>query len=156
MRTIDWLVVHTAAAYDVAKKQVVYQSTETLRQYHIQHNGWRDIGYHWVIEEDGALVPGRPEEQVGAHVGGFNEDSLGVCVTGHGDFAPFLPAQLATLVRLGAKVCGERHLTPLRVIGHREAPMFGAPPVHKTCPGVLIDMNEIRRLVGDRLETGVA
>lgn len=156
MRTIDWLVVHTAGAYDVARKQVVYQPTDVLRKYHQQHNGWRDIGYHWVIEEDGAVVPGRPEEQVGAHVGGFNDHTLGICVTGHGDFAPFKPAQLASLVRLCARICGERKLPGIRVIGHREAPLHGAPSTAKTCPGVLIDMSEIRRLVADRLELGAA
>lgn len=151
MRSIDWLVVHTAAAYDFKQRQVVYQSTETIREYHKRHNGWDDIGYHWVIEQDGSLHPGRPEFAIGAHVGGFNERTIGVCVTGHGDFAPFLPAQLATLVKLGARVCEEYRLSGIRVIGHREAPQHGAPPTAKTCPGLLVDMQEIRRLVGDRL-----
>lgn len=151
MRSIDWLVVHTAAAYDFKSRQVVYQTTEVIRDYHKRHNGWDDIGYHWVIEKDGSLHPGRPESAIGAHVGGFNERTIGVCVTGHGDFAPFLPAQLATLVKTGARVCEEYHLSGIRVIGHREAEAHGAPPVHKTCPGLLVDMNEIRRLVGDRL-----
>lgn len=151
MRHIDWIVVHTAGAYDFNAKRVVYQSTETIRQYHKSHNGWHDIGYHWVIEED-RVMPGRDELVMGAHVGGFNEHSIGICVTGHGDFAPFKPQQLAELVRLCARKCEEYKLPGLRVIGHREAPAHGAPATAKTCPGVMVDMNEIRRLVGDRLE----
>ena len=151
MRRIDWLVVHTAGAYDFDAKQVVYQSTQAIREYHKQHNGWRDIGYHWLIEEDGFARPGRPEHEQGAHVGGWNEHTLGICVAGAGDFAPFLPAQLASLVRLCALKCKEHRLTGIRVIGHREAPKHGAPPTPKTCPGVKVDMNEIRRLVADRL-----
>lgn len=156
MRVIDWIVVHTAGAYDFSRKAVVYQSTEQLRRYHQSHNGWRDIGYHWVVEEDGAIVPGRPEEQPGAHVGGFNDHTIGICVTGHGDFSDFKPAQLAALVRKCAQICAARKLSGIRVIGHREAPLHGAPATAKTCPGVLVDMNEIRRLVGDRLEMGAA
>jgi len=156
VRPIHWIVVHTAAAYDFKAKRVVYQSTATIRAYHERHNGWRDIGYHWVIEEDGSVHPGRPEEQEGAHVGGFNENTLGICVTGHGDHAPFLPAQLASLVRLCAQKCAAHRLSGIRVIGHREADEHGAPKVLKTCPGLLIDMNEIRRLVADRLEMGAA
>ena len=152
MRLIDWIVVHTAAAYDVKSKRVVYQSTETIRQYHKQHNGWHDIGYHYVIERDGSVHPGRAEEVIGAHVGGWNEHTLGVCVTGHGDFADFEPLQLAALVKLCAAKCEQYHLSGIRVIGHREASDHGAPATSKTCPGVLIDMNEIRRLVGDRLD----
>lgn len=152
MRLVDWIVVHTAGAYDFASKRVVYQATDVIRQYHKIHNGWHDIGYHYVIEQDGRLVPGRAEDVIGAHVGGFNDRSLGICVTGAGDFAPFLPAQLGTLVRLCARLCEERTLPALRVIGHREAPEHGAPPTPKTCPGLLVDMNEIRRLVGDWLD----
>ncbi len=150
-RLVDWVVVHTAGAYDFKSRRVVYQSSETIRQYHKQHNGWHDIGYHWVIEQDGRLMLGRTEETIGAHVGGWNERSIGICVTGHGDFEPFLPAQLAALVRLCARICEERTLPGGRVIGHREAPDHGAPPTAKTCPGLLVDMNEIRRLVTDRL-----
>ena len=155
-RRIDWIVVHTAAAYDTARRRVIYQSVEDLRRYHIESNGWRDIGYHWVVEENGAVMPGRPESEPGAHVGGFNAHTLGICVTGHGDFAPFTALQLGALVRLAARLCREHKLTGLRVIGHREAPQHGAPPTAKTCPGVLIDMNEIRRLVGDRIDAGAA
>jgi N-acetylmuramoyl-L-alanine amidase len=152
MRIIEWIVIHTAAAYDYRARRVVYQSTDTIRQYHKLHNGWSDIGYHWVIEEDGSLNQGRPEEAMGAHVGGFNERSIGVCVTGHGDFAAFKPIQIAELVRLCARKCEEYKLSGIRVIGHREADDHGAPHVYKTCPGTMVDMNEIRRLVADRLD----
>ena len=151
-RLIDWLVVHTAAAYDFKAKRVVYQPTEVIREYHKKHNDWHNIDYHWVIEEDGRLVPGRDESVIGAHVGGWNERTLGICVTGHGDFAPFKPAQLGSLIRLCARKCEEHKLSGIRVIGHREAGDHGAPPTAKTCPGILIDMNEIRRLVGDLLD----
>ena len=156
MRLVDWVVVHTAGAYDFKAKRVVYQSTESIREYHKRHNGWHDIGYHWVVEDDGRLMPGRTEDTIGAHVGGFNEHSIGICVTGHGDFSPFRPAQMAQLVRLCAGICEARQLPPARVIGHREAPDHGAAPTHKTCPGTLVDMNEIRRLVADRLDPEVA
>lgn len=155
-RRIDWIVVHTAAAYDAARKRVVYQSAQDIRRYHQEHNGWRDIGYHWVVLEDGSLEPGRPESEPGAHVGGFNAHTIGVCVTGHGDFAPFLPRQKLGLVRLCARLCNTHKLSGLRVIGHRETPAHGAPPTPKTCPGVLVDMDEVRGLVGDRLDAGEA
>jgi N-acetyl-anhydromuramyl-L-alanine amidase AmpD len=152
VRIIEWLVVHTAGAYDYANRRVVYQSIETIRQFHKLHNGWHDIGYHYVIEGDGRVMPGRSEDTVGAHVGGFNDHSIGICVAGHGDFEPFRPLQLAALIRLLAHLCEQHRLSGIRVMGHREASQHGAPPTAKTCPGLLIDMDEIRRLVGDRLD----
>ena len=111
--------LHTAGAYDFKTKKVVYQPIDAIRQYHKLHNGWHDIGYHWVIEEDGRLMPGRDETVIGAHVGGFNDHSIGICVTGHGDFAPFKPAQLAALVRLCARKCEEFKLSGIRVIDRK-------------------------------------
>jgi len=44
--------------------------------------GWDSIGYHYVIELDGTVVPGRSEEVVGAHVFSHNLDTLGICYIG--------------------------------------------------------------------------
>ena len=43
---------------------------------------WDGIGYHYVIEADGRIVPGRPLDVVGAHVAGQNQLSVGICVVG--------------------------------------------------------------------------
>lgn len=151
MRSIDYIVVHTAGAYDWKRKKVVHQSGDVIRDYHITHNGWRAIGYHRYIEEDGTIQPGRHEDEVGAHAGGFNRNTLGVCVSGHGDFEDFNPRQLASLIRQCVTWCRTYHLTADKVIGHRETDEHGGPPVTKTCPGVKVDMDEVRRLVADRL-----
>ena len=38
-RRIDWIVVHTAAAYDTVRRRVVYQSVEGLRSAMPGHTG---------------------------------------------------------------------------------------------------------------------
>lgn len=45
-------------------------------------NGWRDIGYHYLIKRDGTVERGRPEHVTGAHVGGHNTGNLGICLVG--------------------------------------------------------------------------
>ncbi len=40
------------------------------------------IGYHFVIDVDGQIFPGRSLDEVGAHVQGFNANSLGICLVG--------------------------------------------------------------------------
>jgi N-acetylmuramoyl-L-alanine amidase len=152
VRNIDYIVVHTAGAYDWKRKKVVHQSVAVIRDYHITHNGWRNIGYHRYIEEDGASQPGRRDDEVGSHAGGFNQNTLGVCVSGHGDIEAFNPRQLNALVQQCASWCRTYHLTADKVIGHRETAYHGGPPVTKTCPGLKVDMDEVRRLVADRLK----
>lgn len=151
MRTLQWIVLHTAASYDWRNKVVVHQSIKTVANYHVQHNGWNAIGYHWYVEQDGQGERGRNDDVVGAHVGGFNTDSLGLCVSGHGDFEPWNDAQMAEVMRKCAQWCGLYRIPADHVIGHREAPEHGAPPVHKTCPGMLVDMNRVRSELADRL-----
>lgn len=54
---------------------------ETLREWH-KKNGWSDVGYHIVIKRDGTVQEGRPIEDQGAHVAGYNSESVGVCMVG--------------------------------------------------------------------------
>lgn len=151
MREIDCVVLHTAGSYDWKARAVVHQPWAAIDRYHREHNGWRMGGYHWYVEEDGHGVRGREDGDVGAHVGGFNSHSLGLCVSGHGDFAPWTAAQWEEALRKVRQWCLLYRVPVERVIGHREAPALGAPPVHKTCPGVKVDMDRFRRELAEQL-----
>lgn len=52
-----------------------------IRVWHIQ-NGWEDIGYHYIIDLDGTIEKGRPENMIGAHCAGQNSNSIGICYIG--------------------------------------------------------------------------
>lgn len=150
-RLVNAIVLHTAASYDFKAKKVLHLSTQQIDRYHREHNGWRMIGYHWYVEHDGHGVPGRRDDEVGAHVGGLNQNTLGLCVSGHGDFQAWSEAQMKEVLRKCHQWCDIYRIPPERVIGHREAEKFGAPPVHKTCPGVMVDMDEIRAKLTEML-----
>lgn len=75
MRKIKKIIVHcTATPGDV--------SIETVREWHVNERGWRDVGYHFLIRTDGTIEEGRPIEQSGAHTKGHNWDSIGVAYAG--------------------------------------------------------------------------
>ena len=44
--------------------------------------GWKGIGYHYLIHLNGTISKGRPIEEIGAHVKGRNEDTIGVAYIG--------------------------------------------------------------------------
>ena len=46
-------------------------------------NGWKGIGYHFYVRKDGSVYEGRPIDTVGAHAGGNNSYSVGVCFEGN-------------------------------------------------------------------------
>lgn len=79
------LVVHCAATRpDWMEDATFAQRFAEIRRWH-RANGWRDIGYHWVIDRDGAILAGRPEAEIGAGVEGRNNGVIHAClIGGHG------------------------------------------------------------------------
>jgi hypothetical protein len=149
-------VVHTCGAYDRKAQRVVHQPVETVREYHklakaLGGCGWHDIGYHRYIEQNGVIRMGRADATVGAHASGFNDFSLGICCSGHGDYEAFNVAQTTALVAQVVAWCRLHHILPDHVVGHRETSQHGGPPVTKTCPGTLVDMGALRHRVRDEL-----
>lgn len=61
-------------------------TAKDLRAWHTakppKGNGWRDIGYHFVIALDGNIEQGRPLDQIGAHTIGYNKESIGIVYIG--------------------------------------------------------------------------
>lgn len=77
MRTINKIIIHCAATPE-GKDFTVQQ----IREWHVKGNGWRDIGYHFIIYRDGSIHKGRAIEQAGAHTSGYNANSIGICYIG--------------------------------------------------------------------------
>lgn len=77
MRNINRIIIHCSAT-----KAGENITAETIRKWHVEGNGWSDIGYHYVIKLDGTIEEGRPESRAGAHVKGHNADSIGICYIG--------------------------------------------------------------------------
>ena len=98
-----------------------------VREWHLQR-GWDDVGYHYIIKRDGAVQCGRPLYDMGAHVKGRNQSSLGICLIGglNGNF-DFTRHQLDSLKSLVLRVKG---IWPAAgVVGHRQF------DPSKECPG---------------------
>ena len=86
--------------------------------------GWNGVGYHRVICRDGRIERGRPDYWIGAHVKGFNEVSLGVCLIGRQDFTDSQFAALEAILR------DWRYVYPdAEICGHRDFDY-----TNKTCP----------------------
>lgn len=120
MRAINKIIVHCAYTPEGREHDV-----EDIRRWHVQGNGWADIGYHFVIKLDGTIQKGRPIEKIGAHCKGQNQGSIGVCYIGgmandgHTPKDTRTDAQKAALVELikSLKVSFGSHI---KVHGHNE------------------------------------
>lgn len=138
------IVVHCSATRPSADI-----GADRIREWHVA-KGWADIGYHFVIRRSGKIEVGRDLQDVGAHVAGWNSQSVGVCMAGglYEDgrsvvddlTGAYTPAQIAA-TRLLLRVV--RNIYPNAVIvGHRDLSPDrdgdGKIEQHewlKTCPG---------------------
>lgn len=126
MRHIDEIIIHcTATPADWRKGQPTSEKVAEVRRLHVNGNGWSDIGYHYLIDRDGTVAEGRPEERTGAHVKGHNTGTIGITLFGgHGGSENdkfeehFTPKQDAALRRLIADL-EEKHQIK-KVTGHNE------------------------------------
>jgi len=130
---IDFIAIHcsaTPATSDIGAADI--------RRWH-RAQGWRDIGYHYVIRRDGTIEKGRPDDMPGAHEPKINSRSLSVCLVGGsppvGSPAHkkglgednFTDAQWASLKKLVTEL--HRKHPKAEVLGHRDV-----PGVRKACP----------------------
>lgn len=117
MRQIKEIIIHCANSPEGRDVRA-----EDIKRWHTKERGWKDIGYHYIIDLDGTIEPGRPIEVSGAHCTGHNADSIGICYVGGCD-AEMQPkdtrteeqkASLITLLKYlvakypGAKIYGHR------------------------------------------------
>lgn len=93
------------------------------------------VGYHFVIETNGAVKSGRPLEAVGSHTHGHNEDSVGVCLA-----LPFSEAQRLALAGLVHRL-QVLYAIPLSIVGHKEVHRTRSPD----CPP--LDMKDLRQFI---------
>lgn len=121
MRQINHIVVHCA---DTPKD--VHFDINNIRQWHLER-GWSDVGYHYIILLNGTIQLGRDLNTAGAHVKGYNKNSIGVCYIGGKGQDTRTVQQKASLVYLIATL--RRIFTKAKVWGHRD---FAG--VTKQCP----------------------
>lgn len=135
MRPINEIIIHcTATRPEWFERATTAQKVAEIRRWHKQDRGWKDIGYHYLIDRDGTVAVGRPVEQVGAHVAGHNTGTIGISLFGgHGSAETdafednFTPAQDKALRELIADL-RDGYPTIKTVSGHN---WYAA----KACPG---------------------
>ena len=126
MREINKIIIHCSATRTDQSFNV-----EDIRGWHVNGNGWSDIGYHFYIKLDGTIQEGRPLGRVGSHTKGHNTGSIGLCFEGgyNPDGTSWLEPTDNQKCSFIEWLCSiESEFGKLPVHGHRE---FSS----KDCPG---------------------
>lgn len=79
MRKITEIIVHCADTPEGRDDRAA-----DIERWH-KAQGYNEIGYHYVVDIDGTIEPGRDLECIGAHCKGHNTQSVGICYIGGAD-----------------------------------------------------------------------
>lgn len=139
MRPIAEIILHCSATRpEWMAGQPINKAIDEIRRWHVDGNGWSDVGYHFLIDRAGNVGYGRPVARVGAHVRGHNTGTIGVCLLGghgasaHDTFSKnFTDEQDVALRDLIARLRKE-HPTIMLISGHNH---YAA----KACPGFQVE-----------------
>ena len=122
-------VVHHTDGARCATQSACDTQMRNIQNFHMNNNGWVDIGYNFCIGDNAQIYEGRGWNRAGAHSPSFNSRSIGFCFMGA--FNTVLPPAAALSTAQAFVICSRdwgRLTTTYRVMGHRQ-------DVATTCPG---------------------
>ena len=113
-----------------------------VQNFHINGNGWSDIGYNFLVDPNGVIYEGRAggDNAIGAHFCGRNRNTMAVCMLG--DYSTVTPkvATQNSIKRLLAWKADKDNINPLgssyhysvngslpHIAGHRDAGCSACP-----------------------------
>jgi|GEM_PF-1674661 len=141
---VTHLVVHHSAGNTTSSDFAAV--VRSYWDFHANGRGWGDIGYHWLVDPNGVIYQGRAfnldgnKNIRGTHAGGFNTNSMGICVIG--DYTNIRPSEIAvaTMNEVLAWKADERGIDPLgsslhspsgnvqrNISGHRDVTSTACP-----------------------------
>ncbi|MFZ5391783.1 MAG: N-acetylmuramoyl-L-alanine amidase [Patescibacteria group bacterium] len=136
------VVHHTATANDSPLDSAAIM--RSMYYYHTVENGWGDIGYNYVIDQQGNIFEGRRGGLgvVAAHAFGFNTNSVGISLIGNYMEKQPSSASLRSLEKLIAYISFQTDLdlsSTYRKNGTNYATVVGHRDVNATaCPGDIL------------------
>ncbi|WP_073492393.1 peptidoglycan recognition protein family protein [Actinacidiphila paucisporea] len=108
-------VHHTDGAvdYDCADSPSIIRG---IYAYHVQTEGWKDIGYNFLVDKCGTVFEGRKggvdQPVEGAHTAGWNQDTAGIAVLGTYTSVSASNAALTSIARVAAWKLGQYGVDP--------------------------------------------
>lgn len=98
------MIVHHTVSQKCDKTSTCSEFIRNIQSYHMDSLDNWDIGYNFLIGNDGNVYEGAGWHKVGAHTYGYNKKSIGIAFIG--DFSDELPSEKALNVAKEFLACG--------------------------------------------------
>nr|XP_034178569.1 peptidoglycan recognition protein 3-like [Osmia lignaria] len=81
--TPSYVIIHHSATDGCTTQAICQSRVRSFQNYHMNTNKWSDIGYNFVVGEDGNVYEGRGWGKIGSHAPNYNSKSIGICIIGN-------------------------------------------------------------------------
>jgi len=156
---VDKIVLHTTASDNQDPFKTNAYHIRPGKQNHISRRGCPHIAYHDFITKNGTVYRCNSYDDWTWHAGIWNRHSIGIVMAFRGqDGNPPPEPQYKAAMERCTQLCLWFHILPKNVKGHREAPGIviylghGRKKYRKTCPGMGVDLDEVRHEITLRLQ----
>jgi hypothetical protein len=141
-KDIKLLVVHHTALLVRGDPRPAVERVRALYKYHAVTKGWGDVGYHYIIDENGQVYEGRQggDNVVGGHSYCNNVGTIGIVLMGNFEIEQPTQVQTKSLQSLLKTLADKYHIDPNRSVQFH-GKTFDAPivrhrdTVSTLCPG---------------------
>ena len=116
LTNVTHLIIHHSAANTVSNDYAAV--VRTYWDWHVNGNGWDDIGYNWLVDPNGVLYKGRAwksdneENILGAHNSSKNSGTSGICFIGN--YVSDIPSDIGLnkVASIAAFLCDKYGIDP--------------------------------------------
>lgn len=126
---VSHMVVHHSATSNSVTNYTL--AVRNIYLYHVNNNGWNDVGYNYLIAPDGTLYAGRDgqgkeDDNIrGAHFCAKNSYTMGICLIGNYSETQPSDSMLNTLEGLLAWKANKEEIHPLELEFHPKGSSTG-------------------------------
>jgi len=125
---VNMTFVHHTAGRPCFDKETCMSYIRAIQNFHMDDNGWNDIGYSFLIGEDGRVYEGRGWGVVGSHTLNYNSVAYGFCILG--TFMNMQPNDVALETTQNIINCGVEKgyvVEDYELFGHRDGRCTSCP-----------------------------
>ncbi|OCT66138.1 peptidoglycan recognition protein 1 [Xenopus laevis] len=127
-RALKYVIIHHTAGASCTTESACKAQARSIQNFHMKTNGWCDIGYNFLIGEDGQIYEGRGWQTVGAHAKNYNSNSIGISFMGtFTNRVPNSVAQQAAKNLINCAVAKNVINTDYTLKGHRDVSSTECP-----------------------------
>jgi hypothetical protein len=165
--SVQHVIVHHSAGSNSSTDYL--NTVRNIYLFHTQDRGWSDIGYNFLIAQDGSIFQGRSfgdasldtDNIRGAHFCGQNSGTMGICMLGNFNTAVPSDTSISSLTRLISWKLYKESLDPLASFRHPANADLGVIAAHRNgcateCPGdnLYVMLDRIRLAADSYIEDG--